>query len=884
MLNQEQILLTLYDMALTIGAEDRVKPLAENTLRRLIYHTGYPCGLFLLNVNVGQDMNPPQQERMLTLYAAIGDYRLPPYIGLPLNFPAPLVDGPAAQLQLEAGLLERLPLRPDHYTHALRLPIPGDGVIVLLSAGPPRQNIPFHNIFHPVMANLAKGLRLCRNNEAYTGALISDRDQARLAHKRFRSALDTSADCVFLIDPEAMGFVDFNQAATALLGYAPDELLSMGPQHITPEYRSHKLREIFQSLLGQEGNDWFELTTVHRKKNGELFPVEVRFNVLHQPHRESLIIAVARDITERKQAEERLFEQQERALVTLHSIGDGVITTDPQGRIEFINPVAEALTGWRTAEVQGRPLTEVFRIVNESTREPVTNPVEKCLKENRTVGLANHTVLIDRWGEEIAIEDSAAPIRNRRGEIIGVVLVFHDVTGTRNMARELAWQASHDSLTGLTNRREFEQRLETAFAQARSGDRTHTLLYIDLDNFKVVNDTCGHIAGDNLLQQLAFHLQQQLTDSDTIARLGGDEFGILLHDHTIDLGRQVAERLRERASEFSFVWEGKIFTVGTSIGAVEINATMAGPAQILSNADVACYAAKDHGGNRIHLYQPNDSELAERHGEMHWVSRIGHALDQNRLTLYAQPIRPLLPTDDHRHHFELLLRMHDEAGRLTLPGAFIPAAERYNLMPAIDRWVIREALTRYKEQRDHAADIVFTVNLSGSSLTQDGLLEYIQEQFRQSGVPPANFCFEVTETAAIAHIGRAQRLIRELRTMGCAFALDDFGSGLSSFAYLKNLPVDFLKIDGGFVKDMLDDPFDATMVAAIHRIGHDLGLMTIAEFVENEQILERLREIGVDYVQGYGIGHPRPLNELYDETSLTSRAMMTASSRPLAEG
>lgn len=873
-MRQEQILSTLYDMALVIGAEDRVAPLALNTLKRLIYHTGYPVGILLLG----------ETQETLKLTAAIGDYRLKKSIGEHLALPSALTEGEAKQFCLEGVSLADLPLRQDYYQCALRLPIPEQGVILLLSPEPANTDVPFAHIFQPIMANLGKTLQLCRNNEAYTDDLIADRDEARSAHLRFRSALDTSDDCIFLIDPRQMRFIDFNQASESVLGYDYDALIQMGPDEIAPEFGRSELQEIYRGLLDTPGYDSTELRTLHRKKNGDTFPVEIRLSVLRQHQQTPLIIAVARDITERQQAEERLFEEKERAQVTLHSIGDGVITTDPRGFVEYLNPVAEELTGWRTDEAKGQPLTSIFRIVNENTRIPVTNPVARCLRENRIIGLANHTVLINRYGEEIAIEDSAAPIRNRQGEIIGVVLVFHDVSKAREMANELSWHASHDPLTGLLNRREFENRLEKAFQRSRSDGEVHTLLYLDLDQFKVVNDTCGHIAGDELLRRLASHINHWVRESDTLARLGGDEFGILLQNCDQDHAQRVALALRDCIMDFSFVWEKKTFKVGSSIGIVEINDTMPSTAQIMSNADVACYAAKDLGGNRIHLFQPDDVELAKRQGEMRWVARINDALENNRLTLFAQEIRHIATRDEKAAHYELLLRMIDEEGYLISPGTFIPAAERYKLMYTIDRWVIKEALTQYAAHPAQFDNAIFTINLSGFSLTQDGLYDYIHEKFEETGVPPQRFCFEVTETAAISNLNRAHDLILELKALGCSFALDDFGSGLSSFTYLKNLPVDYLKIDGSFIRDMLDDPIDNSMVTAINKIGHDIGLKTIAEFVENESTLDRLKEIGVDYAQGYAVNKPVPLDTLYTEISSSDRAMMMASSRPLSEG
>jgi diguanylate cyclase (GGDEF)-like protein len=429
----------------------------------------------------------------------------------------------------------------------------------------------------------------------------------------------------------------------------------------------------------------------------------------------------------------------------------------------------------------------------------------------------------------------------------------------------LSYQAAHDMLTGLVNRREFEIRVERALHSAHEQGRVHTLCYMDLDQFKVVNDTCGHVAGDELLRQLALMLQQVVRDRDTLARLGGDEFGVLLENCPLEKAQELAENLRQTVQDYRFLWHEKSFVVGASIGLVEISEASDSVVSILSAADAACYAAKDKGRNRIHVYELEDSDLARRHGEMQWVSRISRAIEDDRLRLFYQPIIPLDKSENGVSHFEILLRMVDEDGNLVLPMAFIPAAERYQLMPTIDRWVIKHAFqlcTHYCSSYKNSPLSTCTINLSGSSLCDDHFLEFIKKQLELNRVPAASICFEITETAAIANLPQAIEFMKALKAMGCQFSLDDFGSGLSSFTYLKNLPVDYLKIDGSFVKDMADDPIDFAMVQAITSVGHVMGLQTIAEFVESEDIFNRLKEIGVDYVQGSWIEKPRAVTEL----------------------
>lgn len=428
----------------------------------------------------------------------------------------------------------------------------------------------------------------------------------------------------------------------------------------------------------------------------------------------------------------------------------------------------------------------------------------------------------------------------------------------------LSYQATHDALTGLVNRREFERRLEKALVGAREGGTQHALCYLDLDQFKIVNDTCGHVAGDELLRQLTVLLQGKVRDTDTLARLGGDEFGVLLNNCPLAQAQIVADLLRQTVKDFHFVWQDKPFVVGASIGLVSIDRESESMAHVLSCADRACYAAKELGRNRVHVYRAEDSEMALRQGEMNWVARITNAIEENRFRLYYQTIMSLNDSEEGLH-FEILLRMLGENGEIIPPMAFIPAAERYNLMPSVDRWVVSTAFGMYWGIfANQARDVrhTCTVNLSGPSLCDEYFLDFIKRQFVLYQVPHDQICFEITETAAITNLTRAMAFIRELRSLGCRFSLDDFGSGLSSFTYLKNMPVDYLKIDGSFVLNMVDDPMDHAMVAAINKVGHVMGLKTIAECVENEAILEQLRALKVDFAQGFSIKRPAPLLEL----------------------
>jgi diguanylate cyclase (GGDEF)-like protein/PAS domain S-box-containing protein len=590
-----------------------------------------------------------------------------------------------------------------------------------------------------------------------------------------------------------------------------------------------------------------------------------------------LSAAIAFHVRERRTvaagvAHEQLYVKQERTALTQHAIGDAVITTDVDGRVEHMNILAEQLTGWTIAVARARPLQDVFHILDEFTGGSVPNPAEETLREGRAVRREEPVLLVSLAGTDTLVEVGTSPIRDRQGKIVGVVLVFHDVSQERMMRNTIAYQASHDSLTGLVDRREFEKRLQEALKTAGDTQRHHALCYMDLDQFKVVNDTCGHAAGDELLVQLSALLRATVRDYDILARLGGDEFGVLLMDCPLDFAESKAESLRRVVKEFRFVWEGKSFEVGFGIGVVPITANSGSSTDVLRAADAACYAAKSRGRNQIFVYQSDDPELLKRRGEMRWASRISESLENQRFQLYYQIIRPLRRDEPGVFHCELLMRTEDERGNLVSPEAFIPAAERFNLMTDIDRWVVSTALPKIAALHQQAAERGETtlcgINLSGQSLGDESFFDYVSHLMTIHEVPPQAVCFEITETAAIANFDAALRFIAALKARGCYFALDDFGTGMSSFTYLKKLPVDYVKIDGSFVLDMLTNPVDAAMVEAINRIAHVMGIKTIAEFVEDEALLGKLRELGVDYAQGYQISRPAPLEEKLVVTSV----------------
>ncbi|HWR77741.1 MAG TPA: EAL domain-containing protein [Thiobacillus sp.] len=569
--------------------------------------------------------------------------------------------------------------------------------------------------------------------------------------------------------------------------------------------------------------------------------------------------AIRNRIAALHQSEHALHEEKERAEVTLHSIGDGVITTDLQGRVLYLNPVAEILTGYTLAEGVGKPIETIYRVRDQATGSPLANPARLCLAEDTVISGVNLAQLLSADGRSYAVEETAAPIRGKAGKTIGAVLVFHDVTEAREASRKLAFQATHDALTGLINRREFERQVEEVLQDARKNDTNHAFCYMDLDQFKVVNDTCGHIAGDGLLIELATMLRHRVRESDTVARLGGDEFGILMRDIPLNEARALAEDIRNRIRDYRYLWEGQTFEVGISIGVVPIRPDTSAAVDIFSNADIACFVAKDKGRNQIHVSSLDDVEQARRHLEMQWSVRIPSALENDRFVLHFQKIYPLDPASGEAPRCELLVRMLEQDGSLILPGRLIPAAERFRHMPEIDRWVIHNALQLIARHGSTLGLAAYAINLSGQSLGQEELLDFVKREILRSGVKPSLITFEITETAAIRNVSHAARFMTELKKMGCQFALDDFGSGLSSFGYLKMLPVDYLKIDGSFVRNMVHDDHDHSIVVAITQIAKTLKIGCVAEFIEDETTLLALKEIGVDYGQGYFLHRPEAI-------------------------
>ncbi len=569
----------------------------------------------------------------------------------------------------------------------------------------------------------------------------------------------------------------------------------------------------------------------------------------------------------------------ELAYVALQAISHAIVTTNLQGQIQSCNAKAQA---WLTSnancpiddDLTGRDLLQVLPLLDETTQLPLGGFLDRLRQNPIAFELFDQLITLSAAGAPIAIDLTIAPISDAFG-LHGAVFMLQDVTIARQAKHQLAWQAQHDGLTGLVNRAAFEVKLTQAIQNAQATDRQHTLCYIDLDQFKIVNDTCGHNAGDELLRRLAQIFQREIRHTDTLSRIGGDEFGILFHQCGLDQARQIVERIHQQVGQFRFLWQEQTFNVSASFGLVQIDQSSDGLTSVLSAADAACYAAKDAGRNRIHLYYSDDNELARQRSERLWISQIHQAIEEDRFQLYAQDIVPIAPEQDFveprpdgqlkfERHVEILLRMIDRDGKIISPGCFIPAAERYGLMTDLDRVVIETFFRAYaKACLSHSGrpldSCLYAINLSARSLNDAQFVDFLKAKFAEYRLPPHVICFEITETAAIANIDQAIQFITELKQMGCHFALDDFGSGMNCFAYLKQLKIDYLKIDGSFIQNITTEPIDRELVACMNRIAHVLGVKTVAEWVENDEILQTLRELDIDYAQGYGLHRPEPL-------------------------
>ncbi len=650
-----------------------------------------------------------------------------------------------------------------------------------------------------------------------------------------------------------------NPRAAALRGVRQADLANKPWLHLVhPDEHERARRIVSQRLSGDEVPPRYEMKMQNRDGSG--FWIEGSDVVIDYQGKPAILTA-GFDITQRRMMQRALAREKERAEVTLESIGEGVITTDTDGLIDYVNSAAEQLIGRTREQARGKTLDAIVSLVDETDRKPLRDPVALALREGRRVGLGRRALLLAApAAEEFSIELTVSPIRGSDRELLGTVIVMHDVTELRGLARKMSYQASHDALTGLYNRPEFERRLEDALDTAHGKGSGHVVCYLDLDRFKAVNDTCGHMAGDKMLREVAALIKDKVRDSDSVARLGGDEFGMLLGGCPLDKARQIAEDVCRAVEEYRFVWRDKIFNIGVSIGLVEIGHESGSVVDALSAADSACYVAKQQGRSRVHVYSARDEAMARHRGEIQWLQRLQHAIKEDQFELYAQPIVAVAGRTETGPACEVLLRMRDAEGEIVSPSEFIQSAERYQLMPGIDRWVIRTTFAALSHGALKLPDgRSCTINLSGQTLGDPQFLEFVVETLDATGVNPGQVCFEVKESSVITNVSHASRFIEVLHGMGCTFALDDFGSGLGSFSNLKSLSMDYMKIDGSFIRGIGRDAVNQAMVAAMIKLARTLGIRVIAEEVEDTEALEAIRAMGVDFVQGYCIGRPKPL-------------------------
>jgi diguanylate cyclase (GGDEF)-like protein/PAS domain S-box-containing protein len=650
-----------------------------------------------------------------------------------------------------------------------------------------------------------------------------------------------------------------NDAFLTLLGLERQEVLTRSlPELVSPDYAALVETNLSRCLAGEPAP---ELTEVELSDSfGQVTRLELRATTVVVGSQRRVLFSAAEmlPVATGAQAAPR---QDSRAQLALDSLGEGLVTTDTQGRVEYMNRIAEELCGTSAAEASGKPFSEVVSFVDEHDRRPLPDAVRQCIAAGTKVTLGRRAVMLAlATGEEHSVELSAAPLKPPRGEVTGAAVVLHDVTDLRGLARQMSYQASHDALTGLVNRQEFERRLGEAIDTARAGQQSHIMCYLDLDRFKAVNDTSGHLAGDNMLREVAALLKESVRDSDTVARLGGDEFGILLIGCPLEKARQIAGDVCRAVNDYRFVWKDRIFSIGVSIGLVEVSRESGGLEDVLSAADSACYVAKQSDGSHVHVYSARDEAVARHSGEIQWLQRLQAALRDGHFELFAQPIVAAREGGTGGPALEVLLRLTDEHGRRAAPGEFMQAAERYRLMALVDRWVVQTALAALASGaiRLSAGESV-AINLSGQTLGDPTFLEFVVETLDHTGVPPSQVCFEVTENSVVGNLDLARRFIGVLHGMGCQFALDDFGNDLGSFVNLKNLSMDYIKIDGAFTRNLATDAVNQAMVAAIVRLARTLNFRLIAEQVEDSASLETARGMGIDFAQGFVIGRPEPL-------------------------
>lgn len=650
-----------------------------------------------------------------------------------------------------------------------------------------------------------------------------------------------------------------NESASSLIGLEPAQLIGRETADLVkPAYRALFRNTMAKRLAGEEVPRRLEIQLINGNEAG-LWVEAQSSNIEFHGH--PAILTVARDVSHRKSLEVSLSRSKRQAQYTLESIAEGVITTDNNGRIDYMNLAAEALIGTNRDDAVGHKIGELFTLVDDADRRPLGDPVERCLAMRRRVNMGRRAVMISSDGEqEHSVEITASPIRGPGSSLSGTVVVFHDVGELRGLTQQMSYQATHDPLTGLVNRREFERRLDEAMDSAHAEEAAHMLFYMDLDRFKAVNDSCGHLAGDSMLREVAGLIKDQVRDSDIVGRLGGDEFGALLIGCPIDKARQIATDICNEIADYRFVWKDKIFNIGISVGLVEITHVSGSLQDVLSAADSACYVAKQQGKGKVHVYSARDEAIARERGDIQWLRRLQTALHEASFELAIQPIIAMSAVAESGPALELFIRLPDGHGKTADTAQFLRPAERYQLMPQIDRWVVKAALTAIG-----GGEIKLTsgrscaINLSGQTLGDESFLGFVVEALDRTGVSPTSICFEVTETAILANVQAAQRFIEVLHGIGCEFSLDDFGSGLGSFSSLKHLPIDYLKIDGIYTRNLASDQVNQEMVAAMIKLARTMQFRVVAEQVEHQEDFDWLRDSGVDFVQGYFVEAPTTL-------------------------
>ncbi len=647
-----------------------------------------------------------------------------------------------------------------------------------------------------------------------------------------------------------------NESAGSLIGLDSAQLVGREVADLVkPAYRALFRNTMAKHLAGEKVPRHLEIQLINGNESG--LWVETQSSNI-EFHGRPAILTVARDVSHRKSLEVSLSRSKRQAQYTLESIAEGVITTDNEGRVDYMNLAAESLIGANRDDATGHRVGELFTLVDDADRRPLGDPVDRCLTMRRRVNMGRHAVMVTADGEqEHSVEITASPIRGPGSSISGTVVVFHDVGELRGLTRQMSYQATHDALTGLINRHEFERHLDEAMDAAHTEEAVHMLFYMDLDRFKAVNDSCGHMAGDNMLREVASLIKDQVRDSDFVGRLGGDEFGALLIGCPIDKARQIASDICNAIADYRFVWKDKIFNIGISIGLVEISHVSGSLQDVMSAADSACYVAKQQGRGKVHVYSARDEAIARERGDIQWLRRLQTALHEDQFELAIQPIIAMSGGVESGPAAEVLIRLPDGRGRAANTAEFLRPAERYQLMPQIDRWVVQAALTAIS-----GGEIKLTsgrscaLNLSGQTLGDESFLGFVVEALDHTGVSPSSICFEVTESAILSNVQQAQRFIEVLHGIGCEFSLDDFGSGLGSFSSLKHLPIDYLKIDGTYTQNLQSDEVNQEMVAAMIKLARTMQFRIVAEQVEHQADFDWLRDSGVDFVQGNFIESP----------------------------